>query len=827
MLAIAGFIAFAVTASSPPLPPDATHRDVDGSSEHRLLLCEPAPFRAVIATGGLSDDPVASFLTLDTDPEGDMPRAVAITPDGQFAVVVNRDTDLMVFVDLATVQIVASVTVGDYPVDVAISGDGQYALSANVFGNSVSVVDIATKSWIKDIPVTGTQPFLVRATEDGSRAVVGVVNDAVNSALSVLDLGTLTEERSIPSTPQGVIGFFFTPAFAISGELFTTFALSPDGTTIILPWRGGATVTLYDVDSGRTKASLATANAPAIVDVAADGSIAAVVHDGSPSHVTVIDLSTNDITASHSIGTSLDPFIARLTPNKQHVMAAISNNVVFINLATGATDSTVSTGSVGDIEISSDGLYAFVSNFNAAIINLATRTLVATIPFGACVDAATSAVGNLAVALNNRFREEIYVYTISGPSSSFKGFTLSGPAPEADAPKEISISPDGLTALVSNAVSRNVSFVDIASKTVIATVNTGDVPRESAFTPDGAYALVCNGDSNTTSIIDVATKQVVKTLATTQRPTRVRVAPNGSEAYVCTIAGTDSLYVIELDGANSAITHTMPIGQMGAIGAYTYGEVSSMELSPDGSLLAFAISFDDIVRIVDTATHEIIADVPVGDFPIRAIFSPDSTEIYVACSFTNEVSVVRNDGGWFLAFSVAPIPSPLDMALDSDGTHLYVTQCGSPPAVAVIDLAKGANVQTIPLSAAPREGEYIADRDEFFATTNDATVVRIDADGPSSSIVQTIPIAGSPPDMRYSAQLKTLVLSEPFLPDGLDIVSLDPQTVLGDLDGDGDVDASDLAILLGAWGSRGGPADLDKSGSVGAPDLAILLGAWG
>ncbi len=47
-----------------------------------------------------------------------------------------------------------------------------------------------------------------------------------------------------------------------------------------------------------------------------------------------------------------------------------------------------------------------------------------------------------------------------------------------------------------------------------------------------------------------------------------------------------------------------------------------------------------------------------------------------------------------------------------------------------------------------------------------------------------------------------------------------------DLDGDCDVDAGDLAILLGAWGNRRSPADLDRDGVVGAADLAVLLGAW-
>ncbi len=47
-----------------------------------------------------------------------------------------------------------------------------------------------------------------------------------------------------------------------------------------------------------------------------------------------------------------------------------------------------------------------------------------------------------------------------------------------------------------------------------------------------------------------------------------------------------------------------------------------------------------------------------------------------------------------------------------------------------------------------------------------------------------------------------------------------------DLDGDGLVGASDLALMLGAWGQSNISADLD-GGGVGSSDLALLLGAWG
>ena len=49
-----------------------------------------------------------------------------------------------------------------------------------------------------------------------------------------------------------------------------------------------------------------------------------------------------------------------------------------------------------------------------------------------------------------------------------------------------------------------------------------------------------------------------------------------------------------------------------------------------------------------------------------------------------------------------------------------------------------------------------------------------------------------------------------------------------DLDGDGVVDAADLAELLASWGPcEGCPADFNGDGVVDAADLADLLAAWG
>ncbi len=66
-----------------------------------------------------------------------------------------------------------------------------------------------------------------------------------------------------------------------------------------------------------------------------------------------------------------------------------------------------------------------------------------------------------------------------------------------------------------------------------------------------------------------------------------------------------------------------------------------------------------------------------------------------------------------------------------------------------------------------------------------------------------------------------------------DDISFVPEPIPGDIDGDGDVDLSDLATLLAAYGTcEGDPgynpdADLDDSGWVDLVDLATLLANYG
>jgi hypothetical protein len=49
----------------------------------------------------------------------------------------------------------------------------------------------------------------------------------------------------------------------------------------------------------------------------------------------------------------------------------------------------------------------------------------------------------------------------------------------------------------------------------------------------------------------------------------------------------------------------------------------------------------------------------------------------------------------------------------------------------------------------------------------------------------------------------------------------------GDINGDGQVDAADLGLLIGAWDTDDAAADINGDGRVDAADLGLVIGAWG
>jgi YVTN family beta-propeller protein len=803
------------------------------------MWLEPRPL-AQPDEGSIAGSPSVAFFPTGTNPEADAPDEVVYTPDGQTVLVVHRDTDNVTFIDVDTRSVTHTVQVGDFPLDVAVTPNGQKAVVPNTLDHTVSIINIATHTVAATVPVTGQQPFAVAITPDSQFAVVALINDALNSGFSIINLNTNSETLNFPSSSQGVIGGFFTPEGGISGPILTQFALTPDGNTIVLPDRGGSAVNLYSRASGALLNSLPVVAGPTSIDISDDGTTAVIGHDSPGDAISEINIASQTVTGSFPTPV-LSGQIIRITPDKSHAIAGISNNVIFVNLTSGATTATINTGVVGDIEISHNGQFAFVSNFNARIINIATQTLAATVPFAACVESACSPTELRAVALNSRFREDIHFYSINGAASSFEGFALTGPPPEGDAARDLAISADGNTLIVCHNTSRNIAIVDVPSNTLQAYIDVGDRPLGAAITPNGQHAVVCATDANMVRIIDLNTNAIVASLPINTRPVHVRISPDGQFAYVLNVAGTDAVTFIQLNGAASSILSQVTNGlQTGSAAGYAYGETSGIELNASGSMLGVCDSFNDLLRLYDTATRTEIVAVPVGDFPMRVAFNPAGTRAYVTNAFGDSVSVVNVAGAASSVIATVPgIDFPLTVNVDPAGGFAYVGNTnGSAPAIHVISAASNTQVASVPLSTPARETHFDAADNVLYAVTNGSItlppeIVRINPAGAASAVIDATPLTAGPSDMAFDNADDRAFAAQP-IPDGVDIIEFNPAPCPADVDGSGSVDVDDLVAVILGWGACADcvpptdcPADTDGNCAVDVDDLVAVILGWG
>jgi len=134
--------------------------------------------------------------------------------------------------------------------------------------------------------------------------------------------------------------------------------------------------------------------------------------------------------------------------------------------------------------------------------------------------------------------------------------TLIATIPVGVAPFELTITPDGTRAYVTNRVG-SVSVIDTATNTVIATVLVGSAPHGVAVTPDGLRVYVANNSSDTVSVIETATNTVIATIGSFFLPNGVAVTPDGLRVYVPNF-GNSTVSVI--DTITNTTIATIPVG---------------------------------------------------------------------------------------------------------------------------------------------------------------------------------------------------------------------------------------------------------------------------
>jgi len=101
-------------------------------------------------------------------------------------------------------------------------------------------------------------------------------------------------------------------------------------------------------------------------------------------------------------------------------------------------------------------------------------------------------------------------------------------------------------------------------------------------------------------------------------------------AQTAYITNTGDITVSVINIATNNVMATIPVGS-GPFG---------VSVSPDGSKV-YVANFDGTVSVINTATNNVSATITVGTNPEGISVSPDGTKVYVANAGTNTVSVIN------------------------------------------------------------------------------------------------------------------------------------------------------------------------------------------
>jgi YVTN family beta-propeller protein len=302
-------------------------------------------------------------------------------------------------------------------------------------------------------------------------------------------------------------------------------------------------------------------------------------------------------------------------------------------------------------------------------------------------------------------------------------------------------------AYIPNAYSDNVSVIDTATNTIVATVRVGSYPVGVAVNAAGTRVYIVNVDDASVSVIDAMTNTVIATVPVPPNPSGIAVHPTGNWVYVGSVKGNT---VSVISAATNTVVATVPLGS----------SAMGVAVDPAGARVYVSGPYANGVWVIDTATNTVIAMVPAVPFAGGIAVNSDGTLLYVTNIDANSFSVI--DVRTSSVIAVVPVgAAPVGIAINGTGTRIYVTNADA-NTVSVIDAVARSVVTTIPVGAYP-VGVAVnpADTRVYVANADSNTVSVIDSG--TDAIIATVRVGGSP--IAFGQFIGPAALAPPTTPD--------------------------------------------------------------
>jgi len=280
------------------------------------------------------------------------------------------------------------------------------------------------------------------------------------------------------------------------------------------------------------------------------------------------------------------------------------------------------------------------------------------------------------------------------------------------APHEVSVSPDGRLAAVSNYGTRErpgstLSLVELETASEIRRIDLSPhtrphgvvwhAPRQIAVTAEGSQSLL---------LVDPDPGTVRAAFETGQQVSHmVAVDAAGTRGYVTNI-GSGTTTVIDLDTGRKLAD--LPTGEGS----------EAVALTPDGRQLWVGARAAGHVAVVDTGSLEIVERIPVAGVPIRIAITADGRSALVSCAGSSELVAfdvasrkerARRKVDVPLAADAAERPFaglapgsalPVGLTLSGDGSSIYVAATMA-DRIVQYDLARLDPIRVIEVNGEP------------------------------------------------------------------------------------------------------------------------------
>jgi YVTN family beta-propeller protein len=270
----------------------------------------------------------------------------------------------------------------------------------------------------------------------------------------------------------------------------------------------------------------------------------------------VVDTATGRTLKTIKVPPGPEAVIATANGRRVYVSSEDATQLTVIDATRDAIVKTITLGrSPEGMALSRDGKTLLVAMFDIGkldVIDTATLRVTAQIP--------VVKPHGVALAPNGR---TAYVGAQDVPGGDavvvvdIPGRRVSARLPLDQAPRGLTVSPDGKALYFTQANSADVQVMDTATNAVVAKITVGAIPHQIAFTPDRKYALVAVQATGQVAFIDPASRTVVKDVAVGHYPHWVGLTSDGAFAYV-TNEGDNTVSVIDM--AAQRVTATLLVG---------------------------------------------------------------------------------------------------------------------------------------------------------------------------------------------------------------------------------------------------------------------------